>query len=131
MPVYVFENKKGQTTTQYFQYKDAPKIGSIIILEDGLEWKRIPSLPLVAFDTKVDPFSDKDFVKATAKGGTYGDLLDRSKEMSEQRADKNGGVDPIKEKYLDNQFEKTKIEPYERRKKKAKEKLDKMGVELT
>ena len=34
--------------------------------------------------------------------GSYGDLMDRSKEMSQKRAAENGGVDPIKQKYLEN-----------------------------
>ena len=32
--------------------------------------------------------------------GTVGDLLDASKEMSQKRAESNGGVDPVKEKYF-------------------------------
>ena len=39
------------------------------------------------------------YVDKTSKGGTIGDLLDRSSELSSQRAEGNGGVDPLKEKY--------------------------------
>ena len=34
-----------------------------------------------------------------AKKGTMGDMMDYSKELSMKRAAKNGGVDPVKEKY--------------------------------
>ena len=34
--------------------------------------------------------------------GTVGDLLDKSSELSNQRAQENGGVDPLKKKYYEN-----------------------------
>jgi hypothetical protein len=39
--------------------------------------------------------------------GTVGDLLDYSAELSERRAEANGGVDPIKKKALENYSKKT------------------------
>jgi hypothetical protein len=67
---------------------------------DENSWKRVFTVPNASIDSQVDPFSSKDFVnKTNNKKGTYGDLLDRSKEMSEKRAQIAGGVDPVKEKY--------------------------------
>ena len=39
--------------------------------------------------------------------GSVGDMLDYSKELSEKRAEKNGGVDPVKQKYFRNYEKKT------------------------
>lgn len=70
--------------------------------EDGTEqdWKRVWHVPQMAMDTNIDPFNNEAFVEKTRGGqGTYGDLMDQSAELSEQRARLNGGVDPVKEKY--------------------------------
>ena len=64
---------------------------------DGLEWLRVWTVPNMGVDTKINPFSDKQFVDKTSKPGTYGDLLDRSKEWSAMRAEKRDGIDPIKQ----------------------------------
>ena len=54
-------------------------------------------------EASIDPWNNADFVNKTAgKQGTYGDLMDRSAELSAQRASQNGGVDPVKEKYYKN-----------------------------
>tara|TARA_R110000772_G_scaffold131639_1_gene239872 strand:+ start:2887 stop:3276 length:390 start_codon:yes stop_codon:yes gene_type:complete len=67
---------------------------------DGLEWKRIFTIPNASIDSQIDPHSSKDFVNKTAnKKGSMGDIMDYSKDLSHQRAEKNGGIDPIKENY--------------------------------
>ena len=66
----------------------------------GLNWTRLFTSPNANFDTQVDPFSKSDYRKATDnKKGTLGDLMDYSKDLSHQRASKNGGVDPVSEKH--------------------------------
>lgn len=71
-------------------------------------WKRVWTKPRAAVDAfKIDPHSTKDFIRATNKRGTMGDLYDRSAEWSEKRADKEG-VDPIKQKWYDNYSRKRK-----------------------
>ena len=37
--------------------------------------------------------------KSTNKKGSLGDVMDYSKELSEARSEKNGGIDPVKEKH--------------------------------
>jgi len=129
MPAYEFESPSGEYTTIVFTMKDAPSIGTVVIHE-GKEWRRIPSLPQANNDTKIDPYSEKDFVKYTgARKGTYGEMLDLSKELSEKRAG-NSGEDHVKEKFMDQQEKATNRVSFERKKKKAKEKLDKMGFGL-
>jgi len=67
--------------------------------KDGVKWKRSFHSPQLNTQGSIDPWSSKDYVDKTSKGGTIGDLLDRSSELSSQRAEGNGGVDPLKEKY--------------------------------
>lgn len=100
--------------------------------KDGVKWNRIFSLPNASIDTKCDPFSQNSFVEKTGKGkGSYGDLLDRSREMSEKR-EKTLGKDPLKEAYYDN-YSKTRKKGIKHRDvsiREGKEKLSKMGVDL-
>ena len=75
--------------------------------EEGLKWDRVLTVPNMAMDAKIDPFSASQFMDKTNKKGTYGDLLDRSQELSYMRAEKNGGVDPLKQK-TDEQWSKAR-----------------------
>jgi len=95
MPIYQFQNpdepeetiEVHQGMNEKHEYFD----------ESGKKWNRVWSSPQLTSDTAIDPFSAKQFAEKTANGGTIGDLLDRSAEMSERRAAKTGGVDKIKE----------------------------------
>ena len=93
-------------------------------------WKRVYVNPQASFDTKIDPYSAKDFVKVTAnkKGGTVGELWDRAADLSASRADKDG-KDPIKAKYYEKFSKKRrgKMHPQQRRE-EANEKLKKVGI---
>lgn len=62
-------------------------------------WRRVWTNPQAAFDSvALDPYSASDFARVTNKrGGTVGDLWDRSKELSQQREAKDG-KDAVKEK---------------------------------
>jgi len=66
-------------------------------------WQRVFYPPNFTIDGTINPFSQKDFMRKTEnKKGTIGDIMDRSAELSEQRAEKTGGEDPVKQKYFDN-----------------------------
>tara|TARA_B100001094_G_C17955311_1_gene682675 strand:+ start:87 stop:413 length:327 start_codon:yes stop_codon:yes gene_type:complete len=67
--------------------------------EGGTKWNREWAPPQVNGQGSIDPWSNADFVNKTAGKGTMGDLLDRSKELSDKRAQEAGGKDPVKEKY--------------------------------
>jgi hypothetical protein len=101
VPLYEFvQVKTGKKTEIFFPAKDCPSIGSIYKDENGVKWKRVFSLPFASVDTKIDPNSASDFVTKTGKKrGTYGDLLDASKELSEKRT-KERGEDPVKKKFF-------------------------------
>ena len=73
-------------------------------------WERVYETPQISMrnstSTKIDPYNQREFVERTGRmKGNYGNMIDYSKELSEQRAEKNGGVDPVKEKYF-NKYEK-------------------------
>tara|TARA_R110002153_G_scaffold45929_9_gene129439 strand:+ start:329 stop:727 length:399 start_codon:yes stop_codon:yes gene_type:complete len=73
-------------------------------------WERQVSRANFTVDpsSTVDPFSKRDFQKVTSnKNGTVGDLMELSEELSEKRADKNGGVDPVQAKHYKDYEKKT------------------------
>ena len=110
MPIYLFVNDitnefrevffKMNDEKEYFgenndlEYFDID--GNDIPISDS--WRRVYISPNMSIDTKVDPFSGKDFVKKTKNAKTYGELIDLSKEMSQQRESKLGSSDPQTEK---------------------------------
>lgn len=100
MPLYLFKDPNSEEIKEvFFGMNDEKKY----IDKDGVEWQRTYSLPELKTEPSIDPWNNSDFVNKTANmKGTVGDLLDKSSELSEQRADQNGGVDPLKEKYYKN-----------------------------
>lgn len=73
-------------------------------------WERVYEVPQVNIGNakSSDPFDNKSFIEKTGSmKGTYGDLLDYSAELSEKRAEKAGGEDPIKRQYFDEYKKKT------------------------
>ena len=106
MPIYTYFNSETE------EYRDIVQKMSDVheyFCEDGGEttWKRVFTVPHASIDSKMDPFKAEDFARKTgSKKGTYGDLLDKSAELSHQRAELAGGVDPVKEKYYKDYSEK-------------------------
>jgi predicted nucleic acid-binding Zn ribbon protein len=99
MPIYIYFNPE---TDEYKEILQKMSDAHEYFGENGDEktWKRIFTVPNASFDSKIDPFKTEDFVRKTGgKKGTYGDLLDKSAELSHQRSEMAGGVDPVKEKY--------------------------------
>ena len=75
-------------------------------------WERVYETPQISMRnsiaSKVDPYNQSEFVDRTGKmKGSVDDMLDYSKELSEKRAEKNGGIDPVKQKYFRNYEKKT------------------------
>jgi hypothetical protein len=48
MPMYQFENNRGEENEFYFSMAEAPDIGSVIEDEDGNEWTRVSSFQVDA-----------------------------------------------------------------------------------
>ena len=120
MPIYLYENKETGETVEVFQsMSDAHEYYGPDGKEKGF-WRRGFVNPNLSSDTNVDPFSQKSFLNSTInKNDTYGNLFDRSKEASEIRASKNGGKDPIKEKYYEDYSKKRngKLHPAQQKEK--------------
>lgn len=99
MPLYDFQNPETGEIKEIFFSMEEEKV---FIDDDGIEWTRLFSIPNASFDTEIDPYSATDFKKATEnKKGSYGDMLDRSKELSEKRKSKDG-KDPVQQKWFKN-----------------------------
>lgn len=131
MPNYEFQKLSDNSIhCIFFKFSDAPAIGSVIEYESE-QYKRIASVPYASQDTVIDPYSEKDFVRATnKKGGTFGELFDRSAELSKIREQKDG-VDKISEKTKKeyNQF-KDALEPPKKQKEAALKNLKRLGVSI-
>lgn len=98
MPQYIYKHPEKE---EYIEITQSMKEEHVYFDEDNIKWNRVLTSPRLNTEATIDPWSKNDFMNATANSkGTYGDLLDRSKEMSQKRADQNGGVDPIQQKYF-------------------------------
>jgi hypothetical protein len=97
MPIYVYKHPEKEEYIEVLQGMNDEHVYE----KDGLAWERVFLAPNASIDSAVDPFNGRQFVETTAnRKGTVGDMLDYSKELSERRADKNGGVDPVKQNYF-------------------------------
>lgn len=98
MPYYIFENPETEERVDvFFHMNDEKKYFD----KNGLEWRRVFTPPQASIDAKIDPNSSNAFIdKTSTKKGTYGDLQNLSKELSEKRKEKIG-FDPVEKKYLD------------------------------
>jgi len=134
MPLYLYEHKETGEVVEVLQgMTELHEYHGSNGREKGL-WRRVFVNPSLSFDTKVDPFDKQSFIKSTAgKNDTYGDLMDRSAEASEARAQRYG-KDPIKEKqYSDyNKMTNGKLHPQQMKEKwnKTKEKAKKAGINI-
>lgn len=100
MPLYTYHNTETNEYRDILQTMNEPHVYNGEFGDEDC-WVRVFHSPNAAIDSKIDPFSGNDFVrKSYSKKGTMGDLMDRSAELSQQRAEIAGGVDPVKEKYF-------------------------------
>lgn len=109
MPIYEYRNSKtGETRDVILSVGKRDSFKG----DDGEDenWERQVSKANFTIDSSssVDPFSKKDFQKVTSnKNGTVGDLMELSEELSQKRADSNGGIDPVQEKHYKDYEKKT------------------------
>lgn len=100
MPVIDFQHTPTGKVDSVYLTMDAPREYAGPNGDQKGEWVRLWSVPNAAVDTKLDPHSAADFVKATnKKGGTLGELYDRAAELSHERASKEGGIDHVKQSF--------------------------------
>lgn len=95
MPIYLFKNPKTGKVVSVFQQMNENHTYS----EDGIKYERVFTVPNAQIDADIDLNSSEKFVEKTGKmKGTLGEIWDYSQELSNKRAAKNGGIDPIREK---------------------------------
>lgn len=95
MPQYSFINdESGEVRDVFFKMNETKEYCD----EDGKKWRRLYISPNMSIDTRINPFSAKDFANKTKNAKTYGEMFDLSSEMSEQRSAKLGAPDPQKQK---------------------------------
>jgi hypothetical protein len=106
MPIYIYKHPEREEYTEVLQTMAEDHV---YFDSEGLEWKRVFTIPNMAVDSQIDPHSQKEFIDKTSnKKGSLGDMMDYSKELSQARSEKNGGIDPVKEKYYDEYAAKRK-----------------------
>lgn len=130
MPIYTFEHPENGNTIDVVQSMNEKHE---YFDEDGLQYKRVYYSPNMSIDSQIDAFSSKDFAEKTRdKKGTIGDLLDKSKELSEKRGGERS--DPVLKNFYSsyekqngikhsNQIKSEKLES-------ANNKLKKFGISI-
>lgn len=98
MPQYLFANPNDETqiVEVFFHMNDK----KFYIDENGVEWRRIYTVPQACVDSDFDPRNKDEFIRRGAKYSTLGDLMDKSRELSEKRAEKEG-FDPKRREFFD------------------------------
>ena len=103
MPIYLFKNPKNGKVKEIVQSMNE----NHVYFEDGIQWERVFTIPQSNIDTQIDPFSESEFKnKTSGKRETLGDLMDRSKELSEKRQ-RAAGTDPVQKKFFEDYSKKT------------------------
>lgn len=98
MPVYSFASEDGKEISVLVRL-DEPNEARQTQVVDGVTYKRVYSAPLAAADTQKGSLAQQDFNRVTQnKNLKVGDMWSIAQEMSQDRADKNGGYDPVREK---------------------------------
>jgi hypothetical protein len=98
MPEYIYKhpNKK-----DYVELVQSINEEHTFYDEDGLQWDRVYTALNFNTHSKIDAFDKRAFTEKTGKmKGTYGNMLDYSKELSMEREDRLG-YDPVKKSYFD------------------------------
>jgi predicted nucleic acid-binding Zn ribbon protein len=100
MPIYIYEHPE---TGEHIEVLQSMKEEHTYKDEEGVEWRRVFLSSELNTTGNIDPWNKNDFMNKTAgDSGSMGDLMDRSKDLSEMRAQQNGGVDPVQQKYFED-----------------------------
>jgi len=103
MPIYTYKHPE---TGEHKDIVQTMSEAHVYIDDDGIEWKRVFTVPNAAMDLKEDAWNKNQFIDKTGRmKGTVGDVLDYSSELSARRAEANGGEDPVKRQAF-NAYEK-------------------------
>lgn len=109
MPEYSFTHPKTKKVINLFFRMNEKKE---YVDKKGVAWERVWCIPNASVDAAIDPFSEGQFIDKIGKTkGSIGDVWDRSAELSEKRASKRDGVDPVKKKKYDD-FKRKNRKPH-------------------
>jgi hypothetical protein len=113
MPIYIYKHPEQEQYIEIIQTMSEAHVYE----KDGVEWKRIFTVPNASIDTQVDAFSKNKFIEKTGNmKGTVGDVLDMSADLSRIRSERTG-EDPVKRKFFDDYKKKVGQEHYHDKKK--------------
>lgn len=99
MPIYVYKHPSREEYEEVIQKMNDPHT----FFKDGEQWKRVFLVPNASISSSDDPFNCNSFVEKTGKmKGTVGDMMSYSEELSQKRAEKNGGQDPVRAQHFKN-----------------------------
>ena len=108
MPIYIYEHIETGEIAEVVQSMNEERIYNGKNGDEKGKWQRIFTAPNVQSDTRIDPFSEKQFSEKIGKSkGKLRDVIERSAELSEKRAEKLGGEDPVKRKHFADYEKKT------------------------
>lgn len=97
MAIYLYKHPTKDEYEEVIQGMNDPHTFS----KDGEEWRRVFTVPHASISSSDDPFNSNAFIEKTGKmKGTVGDMMSYSEELSQKRADKHGGQDPVKAKHF-------------------------------
>ncbi len=127
--IYLYKNPLTGEIKEVIQSADSEHTYS----EGDIKFEREFTIPNMSVDTRIDCQSSKDFSEKTGKKkGSLAQIIEKSAELSQERADKAGGVDPIKSKYYEDYSKKRGGAVHKDiLKKQTLQKLDKLGVTVT
>lgn len=104
MPLYIFKHPNKEEYIEILQGMNEEHS----YIKDGVKWERQFTSPEISSQKITNPWDKNAFVNQTGNSkGTIGDMMDRSKEMSEMRAKENGGIDPMRQKKF-KEYSKTR-----------------------
>jgi len=86
MPIYTYKHPDKE---EYMDVMQKMNDRHVYIDDDGVEWRRIWSVPSLSVGLNLDADSSQQFVDKT-EGWTTGDMWDYSGELSEKRKSKRG-----------------------------------------
>ena len=123
MPIYTYINTKTEETRDVFlSIEDMGRVGyqGECGSEDCWEKQLSPFAISVDSSSNLDPFDNKAFNRSISnKKGSMADILDLSSELSEKRAEKAGGEDPVQRATYDEYEKKNGVKHHEDRPKKV------------
>lgn len=130
MPVLDFHNEQNGRTISVMVKLSADIEAFHTQIEDGVTYKRIYAAPAAAVNVAHKDGTKEDFGRITdGKKMTVGQMQDLSKELSVERAAKNGN-DPVKEQFYRDYEKRIGDKHQDEKKRIAREALAKRGIRI-